>query len=56
MVRSCSESSLDEIKEIVRKRLELSSVSDFTLFYDTDISLENSIYSFLNPVTLSDLF
>ncbi|KAJ6594042.1 hypothetical protein B0H19DRAFT_47111 [Mycena capillaripes] len=36
-----TETSLDEIKEIVRKRLGLSSISDFTLFYDTDISLEN---------------
>ncbi|KAJ7178327.1 hypothetical protein C8R43DRAFT_972993 [Mycena crocata] len=36
-----TESSLEEIKEIVRKRLELSSVSDFTLFYDSDIALEN---------------
>ncbi|KAJ7091248.1 hypothetical protein C8R44DRAFT_416784 [Mycena epipterygia] len=35
------ETSLDEIKEIVRKRLELSSASDFTLFYDTDIALVN---------------
>ncbi|KAF7361775.1 Carbamoyl-phosphate synthase [Mycena venus] len=42
---SQAETSLDEIKETVRKRLELASVSDFTLFYDadkdTDISLEN---------------
>ncbi|KAJ6499164.1 hypothetical protein C8R45DRAFT_981394 [Mycena sanguinolenta] len=40
-----TEASLDEIKETVRKRLELSSVSDFVLSYnngdDTDISLEN---------------
>ncbi|KAJ7045660.1 hypothetical protein C8F04DRAFT_444042 [Mycena alexandri] len=36
-----TETSLDEIKEIVRKRLGLSSVSDFALLYDTDISLEN---------------
>ncbi|KAK7005633.1 carbamoyl-phosphate synthase arginine-specific small chain [Favolaschia claudopus] len=40
-----SETSLGEIKETVRKRLNLSSTSEFTLFYDTnndtDISLEN---------------
>ncbi|KAJ7703054.1 hypothetical protein B0H17DRAFT_1041415 [Mycena rosella] len=36
-----TETSLAEIKEIVRKRLQLSTVSDFTLFYDTDIALEN---------------
>ncbi|KAJ7901974.1 hypothetical protein B0H14DRAFT_3422628 [Mycena olivaceomarginata] len=40
-----TETSLDEIKETVRKRLVLASVSDFTLSYDTDsdtgISLEN---------------
>jgi len=31
-----TETSLDEIKETVRKRLALSSVSKFTLFYDID--------------------
>ncbi|KAF8210421.1 hypothetical protein K438DRAFT_156022 [Mycena galopus ATCC 62051] len=40
-----TETSLDEIKETVRKRLALSSVLDFSLSYntdkDTDISLEN---------------
>ncbi|KAJ7188094.1 hypothetical protein C8R46DRAFT_1053645 [Mycena filopes] len=36
-----TETSLDDVKEIVRSRLELSSISDFTLFYDTDISLLN---------------
>ncbi|KAJ7497435.1 hypothetical protein FB451DRAFT_1211446 [Mycena latifolia] len=36
-----TETSLEEIKEIVRKRLELSSVSDFLLFYDIDIALVN---------------
>ncbi|KAJ6587059.1 hypothetical protein DFH09DRAFT_1142441 [Mycena vulgaris] len=36
-----TETSLDEIKEIVRKRLQLSSVADFNLFYDTDIALVN---------------
>ncbi|KAJ7076356.1 hypothetical protein B0H15DRAFT_598706 [Mycena belliarum] len=36
-----TETSLEEIKEIVRKRLKLSSISDFLLFYDTDIALEN---------------
>ncbi|KAJ7780521.1 hypothetical protein DFH07DRAFT_792538 [Mycena maculata] len=36
-----TEASLDEIKEIVCKRLELSSISEFSLFYDTDIALVN---------------
>ncbi|KAJ6625493.1 hypothetical protein B0H10DRAFT_1942415 [Mycena sp. CBHHK59/15] len=35
------EESLDEIREIVRQRLKLASISDFLLFYDTDIALEN---------------
>ncbi|KAJ7783322.1 hypothetical protein B0H16DRAFT_489637 [Mycena metata] len=35
------ESSLDDIKETVRDRLELSSTSDFTLFYDNGTPLAN---------------
>ncbi|KAJ7496145.1 hypothetical protein B0H11DRAFT_2227147 [Mycena galericulata] len=35
------EESLDEVKEHLCKRLNLSSVSDFALFYDTDIALVN---------------
>ncbi|KAF7321629.1 Carbamoyl-phosphate synthase [Mycena kentingensis (nom. inval.)] len=36
-----TEKSLDQVKQVVQKRLNLASTADLSLFYNTDIALEN---------------